>query len=79
MPVVEERVASLEGQAQQLPTIFAAIRDEFVKIDNSFARVDSRMDRIEDRMSQQFMWLVGIQLATLVAVVTALISALLVR
>lgn len=72
MPVVEERVAYLEGQAQQLPMIFAAIRDEFVKI-------DTRMDRIEDRMGQQFMWIVGIQLATLVAVISALIGALFVR
>jgi hypothetical protein len=90
MPVVEERVAYLEGQAQQLPAIFASIREEFTAIRGEFSavraemarmgdRLDSRMDRMEDRMNRQFMWTVGIQVTTLVAVVTALISALLVR
>ena len=37
-------------------------------------RVDARFDTLDDKVSRQFMWLVGIQITTLVAIVAALIS-----
>jgi len=35
--------------------------------------VDSRIDRLDDKVSRQFPWLVGLQITTLLAVVTALL------
>jgi hypothetical protein len=64
---VEERVAYLEGQAQQLPTILTAMREDIV-------RVETRIDRIDDRMGRQFLWLVGLHITTLLAIVGALFA-----
>ena len=60
MARVEERVAHLEGQMNELP--------------QGLSEVKGAIRHLDDKMSRQFMWLVGIQVTTLVAVVAALIS-----
>ena len=71
MARVEERVAHLEGQmiesSQGLSEVKGAIR-------HLEERVDARFEALDGKVSRQFMWLVGIQVTTLVAVVAALIS-----
>ena len=75
---VEERVAHLEGHvnelSQRLSSIEGAVRHLEQRMDARFEAVDRRFDALDGRMSRQFMWLVGIQITTLVAVVVALIS-----
>ena len=82
---VEERVAHLEGHvnelSQRLSSVEGAVRHleqrmdaRFEGVDRRFDAVDRRFDALDGRMSRQFMWLVGIQITTLVAVVVALIS-----
>jgi len=65
MPAVEERIAHLEGQvgevSQALVDLRAAIR-----------HLEQRFDALEDKMSRQFMWIVGIQMTTLLAIITML-------
>jgi len=46
----------------------------FIAIRESLARLERRMDALDDKMSRQFLWLVGIQITTLVAVVGAVLS-----
>ncbi len=46
----------------------------FAAIDQRFAGIDRRIDNIDAKMSRQFMWLVGIQVTTLVAIVAALVA-----
>ena len=60
MPRVEERVAHLEGQLTELS--------------QGLSEVKGAIRHLDDKMSRQFMWLVGIQVTTLVAVVAALIA-----
>ena len=36
--------------------------------------VDRRIDGLEDKMSRQFVWTVGVQVTTFVAIVAALLS-----
>jgi hypothetical protein len=43
-------------------------------MDAKFDAVDRRFERLDDKMSRQFVWMTGIQITTLVAVVAALIS-----
>jgi tetrahydromethanopterin S-methyltransferase subunit B len=78
MAKVEERVAHLEGHmnelSQRLSGVEAAIRHLEQRTDTRFDSVDRRFDALDAKMSRQFMWLVGIQITTLVAIVVALIS-----
>jgi hypothetical protein len=57
---VEERVAHLEGQMNELVAGLSDVKDTIRHFD--------------DKVSRQFMWLVGIQVTTLVAVVTTLVA-----
>ena len=74
----EERVAYLEGQVSELSLRLSAIERKVdhleQRMDTRFEAVDRRFDTLEAKMSTQFMWLIGIQVTTLVAIVAALIS-----
>lgn len=66
---VQERVAHVEGQvnelSQRLTTVEAAIH-------HLEQRMDARFETLDGKMSRQFMWLVGIQVTTLAAIMTTL-------
>lgn len=78
MARVEERVAYLEGQVNELSEglsdVRGAIRHLEQRVDVRFDAVDRRFDALDHKVSSQFMWIVGIQVTTLVALVVALIS-----
>jgi len=71
MPRAEERIAHLEAQVNELSQGLAEVKETIRHFEQ---RVDARFDTLDERVSRQFMWLVGIQVTTLVAVVAALIS-----
>lgn len=98
-PVMEERLARLEGIVDQFPQMVAmlqngidALRSDHVSLRGGMAairgemsalrnevhermnRLDGRIDRLEDRMARQFVWLVGLQVTTLVAVLGAVLA-----
>jgi hypothetical protein len=50
------------------------VSQRFERVDQRFDRVDQRFDALDAKMSRQFMWLVGMLLTTLVAVVAALVT-----
>ena len=60
MARVEERVAHLEGQVNELS--------------QGLEGVKGAIRHLDDKVSRQFMWLVGIQVTTLVAGVTTLVA-----
>ena len=68
---IEERVAYVEGQVNELSVRLSTLER---KVDHLEQRMDARFDRMDEKMSRQFMWLVGIQITTLVAIVAALLS-----
>jgi hypothetical protein len=89
MARVEERVAHLEGQvnelSQGLAEVRGAIRHLEQRVDVRFDAVDRRFDALDDKMSRQFdaldskgsrqfVWLVGIVVTVLVAMVGAMLS-----
>jgi hypothetical protein len=43
------------------------------RLDQRFERVDQRFDALDAKLSRQFMWLAGMLLTTLIAVVAALV------
>lgn len=78
MDRVEERMAYVEGRLEEQGITVSDMSDSVVRLEDRMERrfdaVDRRFDRLEDRMSRHFMWLVGIQITTLTAVVVALLS-----
>jgi uncharacterized coiled-coil protein SlyX len=78
MSTLEERVAYLEGQVSEQSHAMLEVRDAVRnlerRMDARFESVDRRIDTLDEKVSRQFVWLVGIQVTTLVAVVTAFIA-----
>jgi len=68
---IRDAVRSLE---HRVDARFEAIDRRFEAIDRRFDTVDRRLDSLDDKVSRQFVWLVGIQVTTLVAIVTALVA-----
>jgi uncharacterized coiled-coil protein SlyX len=75
---VEERVAFLEGRVVEQSNTLGGIREAMASLENRldqrFEHVDQRFDALDAKLSRQFMWLAGMLLTTLVAVVTALVT-----
>jgi uncharacterized coiled-coil protein SlyX len=71
MPRVEERVAHVEAQVNELSQGLADVKETIRHFEK---RVDARFDTLDGKVSTQFMWLVGIHVTTLAAIVAALIS-----
>jgi uncharacterized coiled-coil protein SlyX len=89
VPTIEERVAYLEGQVSEQSHALLEVRDSVrhleqrmearfdsfeQRIDARLAGVDRRIDGLEDKVSRQFVWTVGVQVTTFVAIVAALLS-----
>ena len=68
---LRESITRLE---QRIDTRFEAVDRRFEAIDRKFEAVDHRFELMDDKMSRHFLWLVGIQVTTLIAVVGALLS-----
>jgi septal ring factor EnvC (AmiA/AmiB activator) len=84
MSTLEERIATLEGRMtpdlrEEMQRGFAETRNEFAAVREEMARMrqDSTgcFERLEDRMDRQFLWLVGIQLTTMLTVIGVLATA----
>jgi hypothetical protein len=69
MTSIAERVAFLEGQAGEQLAATNALRVEVGELRRD---IDRRFERLEDKFDRRFTWLVGTQVALLVAVVGAL-------
>ena len=72
---VRDAVRDLE---RRIDVRFEAIDRRFENIERRIDTVDAglsrRMDALDDKVSRQFVWLVGVQVTTLVAIVGALLA-----
>jgi uncharacterized coiled-coil protein SlyX len=76
---LRDAIVSLEARMDRR---FEAIDRRFEQIDQRFLGLDQRLDSLDSKMSRQFVWIVGIQISSLIAVVGVLggvIAALLAR
>lgn len=78
MPVVDERVARIEGRMDQLQQVVGVLRTDMAALRTEMSGLRGEMavrfDRFEDRTARQFLWLLGLHVATLTAVVGALLA-----
>ena len=84
MPTLDERVAYLEGRLEEHSASVSAVRNDIStlrgdvqdvrrQIENLDQRLTGRMDVLDAKASRHFTWLVGIEVATLIAIVGALL------
>ena len=84
MPTVEERLASLEGRVGEHSRGMAGLGDAVVqfthrmdgldlKIDRFREELTGRIDGLDQKLSRQFLWLVGVQVTVLLAVMGVLL------
>jgi predicted RNase H-like nuclease (RuvC/YqgF family) len=71
---VDQRFESIDRRFEMIDRRFEAIDRRFEGVDRRFEGLERRLDGMDSKMSQQFLWLVGIQVTTLVAIVGALLS-----
>lgn len=89
MSTLEERVAYIEGQMAEQSHAFGSLNESVARLDRrmeeSVARLDQRIQRFDQRMegrfialeekvSRHFLWMVGIQITILMAVLGAVLS-----
>jgi len=93
MPTVEERVAELETKLipelrnemrsgfEQLGKRFDDMEKRFDarfdQVDRRLERLENRVERLDDKGDRHFMWVVGIQFATMIIFIGALVAAVL--
>jgi len=85
MATLEERVAYLEGRGEEhaaaisevrldVRELRGEVRDLRGEMNHRFEHVEGRFDRLETRFDTRFMWMIGFQFATLMAVIAALLN-----
>ena len=84
MSTVEERLAYLEGRVEEHRRGMAGLGDAVVqfthrmdgldlKIDRFREELAGRIDGLDQKLSRHFLWLVGVQVTVLLAVIGALL------
>ena len=89
MPTFDERLAYLEGRVEEHSRNVDGIRDALVSLERRVdarldgverrfnvmdVKIDLTRDVLDQKMSRHFLWLVGIQVTTLVAILGALLA-----
>jgi hypothetical protein len=71
MGTLEERVAYLEGRGEEHAATIGEVRADIRELR---ADMNRRFDHMEIRFDTRFMWLIGFQFATFMAVIAALLN-----
>ena len=82
MPSTDERLASLEARMDRIDDLSAALGElrsdlnrQFAEMNRQFADVDRQFTDVRADINRDFRWLVGMQTATMVAIIGALVGA----
>ena len=65
---------SLTGLERRVDRLEQRVDARFDAMERRFDGVERHINGLDDKMSRQFLWMVGIQITTLVAIVGALVS-----
>ena len=71
---VDGRFEAMDRRFEAMDRRFEAIDRRFEAVDRRFDTVDRRIDALDEKLSRYFVWLVGLQVTTLVAIVGALLT-----
>lgn len=84
IPTADERIAYLEGRFEEHSGSVSTVRADFAAVRSDVQdlrrhvetldqRISARIDGLDTKMSRQFTWMVGIQVAMLIAMIGALL------
>lgn len=73
----EQMDRRFEQLEQRMDARFAQVDARFTQMEARFSQVDQRFEALDAKMSRQFMWLIGILLTGLIAMLGALAAAIL--
>jgi hypothetical protein len=74
MAPLEQRVAYLEGRGEEHAVAIAELRADIRDLRGEVRDLRTDMNRRFDQVDVKFMWMIGFQFATLMAVVAALLN-----
>jgi len=66
--------AEMNRRFDRIDERFDRIDGRFDRIGGRFDRIDGRFERLETRFDTRFMWLVGFQFATFMAIIATLLN-----
>ncbi len=79
MGTTDERLVGLEAKLDDLKELmlvrFNHVDDRFNQIDSRFKQVDDRFGQVDsrlDRMDRRFLWILGMQFTTLLAIMAGM-------
>ena len=72
--LLEQRFTAIDQRFVSIDQRFASIDRRFASIDQRLAGLDQRIDHLDAKVSHQFMWTIGVQVTTLVAIVATLVA-----
>ncbi len=74
---LEERVAYLEGKVEEHSKVWADLKDIMVNHESKMIafeqRIDRRFEAIDQKFSKYFLWIIGIQVSVLLAVIASML------
>lgn len=73
---VDARFTQIDARFTQIDARFTQIDGRFIGIDGRFLGIEGRIDRLDEKIDRHFLWLLGIEMASLLTVVGALAAAL---
>jgi uncharacterized coiled-coil protein SlyX len=75
---LEERVAYLEGRAEEQSRLGAELREMIAHLDQKVDRfrgeLSAQIQALDQKMTQYFTWLIGLYVAGLLAIMAALLG-----
>ena len=74
MAVLEERVSFLEGRIVEQSNVLAGIREAVTSLDRRVLHLDVKLDALDSKMSTQFLWVIGIQVSTILAFIATVVA-----
>ena len=73
MQLVEEGVSYLEGKMEEVGKSLARLEGALSALDQ---KMDRRFDSLENRFERRFLWLLGAQLTTLIAMIAGMFGVI---
>ena len=73
MATVEERVSYVEAKMEEHSRTLAELRGLIITLEQKMERRFEAIDRRFDQLDRRFMWVIGMQLSTLLTIIALLL------
>ncbi len=71
---IDKRFEAIDRRFETIDRRFEAIERRFEAIDRRFEDIDKRFESIDQKFSRYFLWIIGIQVSVLLAIVASLLK-----